>query len=293
MGAQALIDYFRNKLKKGNNASVLWNNTLCCIAAQQMLIYHKKNGAGSYNHTYYQSLDNIGYPTNMRNIAVSNWSLNGTPNGVAYQIALEMVIASHILGYTMDIRVRNMVNQGSGQVFSATHWITFIPIHITWTFQNDENRGSLDVAPGCKYYTFDKVVSSFSDTLIALRIINIPINQHSHCFMPITSVLDINEPMLYATDVSNRDLVAEGKVPFDSYWGPLNKNMEHITFDYDLVDYLLNEIETYIQGPREVRQCTHPSAGCKRHSDVAEQSKHPCGNRQRPLHSLHNSLGRE
>ena len=92
-----------------------------------------------------------------------------------------------------------------------------------------------------------------------LGIVNVPYNQHFHCFMPITSVLDINEPIPYATDVSNRDLVAEGKIPFDSYWGPLNKNMEHISFDYDLVDYLLNEIETYIQGPRDIQLCTRPT----------------------------------
>ena len=33
--------------------------------------------------------------------------------------------------------------------------------------------------------------------------------------------------------------------------------MDHITFDYNLVDYLINEIETYIQGPREVQECSH------------------------------------
>ena len=261
MGAQAMVDYFRNKEENDtSDISLLWNNTLCSIAAQQMLIHHKKYGASAYNHMYYQQIANLGYPNNIRKLAVSNGSLNNTPNGVPYQIAFEIVIATHILGYTMDVRIRNMVSVGSGQVFSATHWIGIVPIHVTWSFINDGGRGSLDVAPGCQYNTFDRVESTITNRFIKLinwYIVNFAINQHTHCFMPITSVLDINEPIPYATDVSNRDLIAEGKIPFDSYWGPLNKNMEHITFDYDLVEYLLNEIETYIQGPREVQECSH------------------------------------
>lgn len=52
IGMQALVDYFR--LEKGSGLfAQLWNNTLCCKAAQQMLIYHKKTGASSYFNTYY------------------------------------------------------------------------------------------------------------------------------------------------------------------------------------------------------------------------------------------------
>ena len=261
MGAQAMVDYFRIKIVNyENDASILWNNTLCCVAAQQMLIHHKKTGAATYFNTYYNQINNMGYPLSLRKIGISNGSLNNTPNGQAHQIAMELVVATHLLlPYTLDVRVRNMVNQGSGEVFSATHWIGFIPIHITWTYPNNNNRGSIDVAPGCQYNTFDKVTNTLSDMLKLLKIFNIPTNQHSHCFMPVTSVLDYSDVVPYATNFSNLDLVAAGKIPFDSYWGPLGKNMEHISFDDNLVNYLINEVETYIQGPREVQLCSRPT----------------------------------
>ncbi len=77
--------------------------------------------------------------------------------------------------------------------------------------------------------------------------------------MPITSTLDISGNLNYGTDVSNIDLVAEGLTPFDSYAGVMDSNMYHVTFDQHLVDYMLNEVETYIQGPREVQLCTRPT----------------------------------
>ena len=77
--------------------------------------------------------------------------------------------------------------------------------------------------------------------------------------MPITSTLDISGNMNYCTDISSRDLVAEGLTPFDSYAGAMDSNMYHVTFNQQLVDYLLNEIETYISGQREIQLCTRPS----------------------------------
>lgn len=84
-------------------------------------------------------------------------------------------------------------------------------------------------------------------------------NQTSHCFMPITSTLDISGNMNYCTDISTRDLVAEGLTPFDSYTGVIDSNMEHVTFNQNIFNYLINEIETYIQGNREVTMCTSPT----------------------------------
>ena len=254
MGVQAFVDYFR-KYPLLFPLKNLWNNLLCSKAAQQMLVYHKKAGAGAIFNTYCQQITNVKYPNSARKISISNGSLNGTNNGSASQEALSF---RAYFPYHIDIFARNMAHQGPCKVFELNRYIVFVKIPISWTFTNNDNKGSIDVAPGCKYYTFDIIM----DKLLLLRILGFvfpDFNQHSHCFMPITSVLDINEPIPYATDVSNHDLVAEGKVPFDSYWGPLNKNMEHISFDYDLVDYLLNEIETYIQGPREIQLCTRPT----------------------------------
>ncbi len=259
MGAQAMVDYFRKYPIPP--VIKLWNKTLCSVAAKQMLIYHKMSEAGSLYNAYYQQIAGLNYPSALRKVAVSNGSLNNLPNGYAEQNVLDIAIRTRlfVIPYLLNISIHNMTSQGPGVVFNLNRHIgLFIKIPITWTFNNNGNKGCIDAAPGCTYPTFDMLTDKIS-WMQYLGIISININQHSHCFMPITSVLDIKEPIPYATDVSNRDLVAEGKIPFDSYWGPLNKNMEHITFDNDLVDYLLNEIETYIQGPRDIHLCTHPT----------------------------------
>lgn len=255
LGVQALVDYFR--IENGSSVFAnLWNNLLCCNAAQQMLSIHKKNGANAINHIYYQQMQNLRYPSFLRKIAIANGSLNNTSNGVADQLSFEAIINFQLLGYSMDVCIRNMADQGLGRVFKATHWIGgVIPIHITWTYTNNGNRGSVDVAPGCKYFTFDIIAEKIPKWIQILGLVNLPINNHSHCFMPTTSVLDFSDPISYATDISNIDLVSEGKIPFDSYWGPMGKNMEHISFDTSLEKYLINEIETYITGPREIRLC--------------------------------------
>lgn len=251
MGAQALLDYFSSE--NGNSAAAkIWRNLLCSKAAQQMLIHHKKTGAGNLYRGYYNGVrilnpSSKGHPDNLRKIAISNGSLNNTPNGVAHQIAFEAVFPAIL--YTLDIRVRHAVNVGRGEVFSATHWALFFPFHITWTFTNNTGKCSPDVAPGANYNTFDQLANAFKG------IAPVKINKHTHNFMPVPSVLDINENMNYCTAISNRDLVAEGKTPFASYWGPLGKNMEHISFDQHLVNWVLNEIETYTVGTREIAIC--------------------------------------
>jgi len=75
--------------------------------------------------------------------------------------------------------------------------------------------------------------------------------------MPVTSVLDISGDMNYCTDFSGMDLVAQGKTPFQSYCSPGNDtNMEHVTYDAKIANYVRNEIETYIEpGDREVSLC--------------------------------------
>ena len=248
IGVQKMVENYRIILRN------LWEKTLCCKAAKQMLIYHKKDGADEYFNTYYQQMAEMGYSNSSRKIAISNGSLNNISNGIA---SYEALILDAIFPYFIDVNIRNMSHQGSCNVYEIIRRICFIPIRSSWSFSNNGNKGSLDVAPGCKYYTFD-ILTNKMLAFQVLGLLQVVFNQHTHCFMPTTSVLDINAPIPYATDVSNIDLVAEGIIPFDSYWGPLNKNMEHITFDYDLVDYLLNEIETYIVGQREIQLCTRP-----------------------------------
>jgi len=85
VGAQALIDYFASDVGDGE-ISKTWNNVICSVAAKQMLIHHKANGAKTYFQKWEESRKNSypatnGYPINLRKIAVANGSLNTRPMG--------------------------------------------------------------------------------------------------------------------------------------------------------------------------------------------------------------------
>ena len=259
MGAQALIEHFA-KEEGDDDASLIWRNKLCCNAAMQMLIHHRKDTLQQLYNAYYSQIRNLntqtnGYPSNTRNIAIANGSLNNIPSGVPYQISYESLITAGV--YSYDIRTRNVVNSGTGTVFDYTHWILFVPIHKEVPFSNNFGKGSPDVAPGCLYDTYNQI-----NAAVKKKSGNFSITVHNnqyHCFMPITSTLDISNNMNYNTDISSRNLVDEGLTPFDSYAGVMDSNMYHVTFNQHLVDYMLNEIETYIQGPREVQLCSRPT----------------------------------
>ena len=257
MGAQAFIQQFGEKGGAFGfnipNVKEVWEKTICCIAAKQMLIHHKASGAGTYYRQWTANRKNAysvtnGYPLNLRKISVANGSLNNTLNGVPHQIAFEVVYPLVIA--TLDIRIRHAVNLGEGEVFGSTYWmLNIIPFHIIWTFNNDTGKCSPDAAPGGSYNTFDQIAAKVDKNLIVT-------NKSTHCFMPFTSVLDISGNMDYCTDISNRDLVDEGLTPFDSYAGSTDNNMYHVTFNGDLVDYLTDEIETYIKpGKRTISLC--------------------------------------
>ena len=249
IGAQAFLCHFQT-------FSNAWKNTLNCPAAQQMLIYHKANVKNMYN-TYYSNLRSMGYPQSLRKIAVSNGSLNNISNGNANQLAVKVVypwvIANieskiwlspsygdkHIVFQTWDVVIPAIINP---------NWAIPIILYCTWTVTAPNNYCSIDAAPGCYYNTFEQVKDKTKGSITNIYLKN-------HCFMPTTSVLDITGNYDYCTDFSNRDLVTEGKVPFNSYWGPIDKNMQHITFDKDLANYLINEIETYITGKKTINFC--------------------------------------
>ena len=259
MGAQALIEHFADE-DDDDDVSNIWKNKLCCHAALQMLIHHRKDTLQQIYNEYYSHLHNLntqtnGYPSNTRNIAIANGSLNNIPSGIPYQISYEGLITVPGV-YSYDIRTRNVVNSGTGTVFDYTHWILFVPIHKEVAFTNNFGKGSPDVAPGCLYDTYNQINSAVKKKSCNLSI-TVHNNQY-HCFMPITSTLDISGNLNYCTDVSNINLATEGMTPFDSYAGVMDSNMYHVTFNQHLVDYMLNEIETYVQGPREVQLCQTP-----------------------------------
>lgn len=250
LGAQAAIYYFRG-LKA---AKETWEKTLNCPAAQQMLIHHFNGDASTVYHTYYNNLSSLGYPTLSRNIAISDGGLNNVSDLSESMLALRFTLPWVLYNLIGEIRLYPDPNTTT-QVFKVWHVVLGIPFYNTWTITGNNNC-SIDAAPGGTYKTFDIFKKKIKEKIDASTF---PINIHNHCFMPIPSTIDISSNMNYCTDISSRDLVAEGLTPFDSYAGIMDSNMYHVTFNQHLVDYMLNEIETYIVGLREIQLCTRPN----------------------------------
>ena len=238
LGAQALMYKFGSDFGI-NEAKEKWDNLLCCKAAKQMLMHHKLNDGNpnGLHTTYYNKLKTLGYPQNMRKVAIANGSMSNSPNGTAEKMAFSAMIG---IPPVVSIFAQLFYAPNAGntkEVCKIQYVVLGIPIPTTWSWTNNTGKCSLDAAPGGYYDTFDKLKDSFWDVYT---------NEKNHCFMPIPSVLDISGNMNYCTNFSNTDYVATGKTPFQSYWGSTNTNMDHIEFTSSLVTWVFNEIETYI-----------------------------------------------
>jgi hypothetical protein len=255
-GGQAFLHYF-GKWSEGEDAKQKFNEILNTPAAKQMLQLHISDPNRLLHTSYYQDIDNLGYPNQLRKIAISNGSLNATPTGYDHQLALTI----HSSVCIADIRNITAGNDNQNDDHVLYSWFGG---GIVTTYRKRFGTGcGNDAAPGGTYNTYEQIYESTMESLISeIKPANIythSLNLSSHCFMPTYSTLGYwNGWQNSCQDLwqnGNRDLVAEGNTPFASYWGPINKNMKHVSFDSDLVAFLLNEIETYIQGPRAIQTC--------------------------------------
>ncbi len=259
IGVQQFANYFESISSEAGEALDQLNSP----AARQMLIHHYKsnsqNPIGDPNHNPYwiNSLEAIGFPQQSRNVAISNGSLNGTNTGTPSARAVTLDIKS--FGITVGWGYINTTgNYGSNQLIFKG----ILPLSTSTTSKyaySMPNSYSLDNSPGGTRPTFKDMRSSGDWYYIPHW--SIPIESHS--FIPTKSSLaftGINPDL--KENISSRNLVAMGEVPFDSYWGPLNKNMAHISFDSDLMPWILNEINGISMPPTIDYQISGPSIVC-------------------------------
>ena len=274
MGAQAWAYYFRGMYKIGE----LWKDKLMCTAASQMLILHKSSDAHQKFNKYY-NLNNhtIGYPEkmyypdNLRRVAVSNGSLHGTKCGNGGDRAFRYNPNLGIEQIASSVYLYPEAGQ-TVKVFDVWHLMPFPPFIIRnhWTETNNTTKCSIDGAPGGLYDTFFQIKDGYAQFGIGVIVL---LDKEKHCFMPITSVLDISGNMNYCTNISNQNLVDDGVTPFQSYCGPGSAtNMDHVTFNDHIAKWLFNEIETYTTGPRTISICEDASVPYTVHLPAGESS---------------------
>jgi hypothetical protein len=95
IGDQSFIDFFASKIDS-KSAVAARDNKLSSNAAKQMLLHHYlagttlPSGAPNFRNSWQTELDNLGYPQNLRKIALINGAINGTTQGSACENVIKL-----------------------------------------------------------------------------------------------------------------------------------------------------------------------------------------------------------
>ena len=253
-------------------------------ASREMLVYHYLDennntvsaGAPNFRNRFKNELSVIGYPQNLRKVALVNGSatgeLNNSPNGEFINTDVLAIGYGLLEGqeYLFPSYIRFTRNSGIQNVFELDYPYNFNAYYnkedIFKRVVNNSQLGSYDNAPGCKFTLSQKTIDDLEETKsfneeywLAGFHVNIYPNVvvDNFTFMPTKSTLDfqgtsrlLSEPVCY-------NLVLSGETPFDSYYAP-EHNEEHVELNTDNVTWLLNELDSTDPTDPPV-YCTQPN----------------------------------
>ena len=262
IGIQYLFNYMVNGDPEITEAEPLVNGLLNSAASKQMLIDHYLGhvdgtgvdqdnithtpiGAPNFRTEFQNELDAMGFPQNVRNVAITNGSGNGQMTGSP---GLELInhtfdtgsvpfppfgnISTRALisvNFTPAANQNIEVTSFTGQGFAFNSWVDVFTFDAT--AESTSGSDGLDSAPGGQFdlYSFDDdtnpLISEFVDNL----------NSQYFNFIPTLSGLAINnEPNWYAIPDTNDS-------PFANTYIPSN-NEPHVTLTEGNVAFALDEI---------------------------------------------------
>ena len=234
-----------------------------------------------YNRLFNNGLPNsLGYPQNLRKIAVVNGSLTNSDEftNPFVQGGVDITQNPYTDDYPYD-EEQTLKIKGFEDLFqthlatlesyamppnNGAHKIAYLKIKkpIGWSIRdryisNYNSRGNLDNLPGGWYPTQWELAKSTVDTSPCKTILGIElcINEwdihkltHVSSFIPTVSALGFHNPDFNWRANLNRNLVCTNEIPFDSYFGP-KKNEQHTSFTHESVQWLKSEILGLEQPP--------------------------------------------
>lgn len=220
---QMLIDHFEGHLQEGNATE--FNNNL------QLPI-----GAPNFRDAFQTELNNMGLPTTVRNVTISNGSNNGAMTGTPgmwvlndYTVnATATQRARFDLRFTPPAGVSNQLVSRFRAQQQIIVWITLFSSQANAA--SPGNSSGLDSAPGG---TFEIADFGGGDPTLDDFIDNLAIDKF--CFIPTLSSLAISNPNWYA------NVSGAGTSPFVNSFIP-SANEPHVTLTSDNVAFALSEI---------------------------------------------------
>jgi len=225
-------------------------------AAKQMLLRHYLDesnntideGAPNYRNRFKNELTGIDYPQNLRKVAM----VNGTAIGENINTIGSMMADLHMQKNGFDVLHGYLYHSGymgNNRVLS----LDYTTIAEAWGYDDVEkfsysSNGSLDNAPGC----YIPLIGDFSlnrelEKDGATGLMTQSVDQFT--FMSTKSTLDFQgSSQILHTPFCDRDLVATGETPFDSYYAP-TYNQEHVELNQTNVDWFLAELDENPEPP--------------------------------------------
>jgi pimeloyl-ACP methyl ester carboxylesterase len=257
IGFQHLFNYMANGPLGDVTLQEIVNSVISSPAAKQMLLDHftghlqtgsatefdnaiqLPTGAPNFRTAFQNEINAMGFPTETRNVAISNGSGNGTMIGTPGMFVLNdyIVNASDTQRARFDIRFTPPAGV-SNQLVSRFRAQQFIFIWIT-ALTSQANAASpasssgFDSAPGGMFNVADFTEAASGNPTVDDFLANLAIDRF--CFIPTLSSLAISNPNWYAT-VNDASIT-----PFAATFVP-TENEDHVTLSAGNVEFALEEI---------------------------------------------------
>lgn len=257
IGFQHLFNYMANGPLGDVTLQEIVNSVLSSPAAKQMLLDHYTGhlqtgsatefdnatqlptGAPNFRTAFQNELNTMGFPTETRNVAISNGSGNGTMTGTPGMFVLNdyIVNATDTQRARFDVRFTPPAGV-SNQLVSRFRAQQFIFIWLT-VLTSQANAASpatssgFDSAPGGLFNMADFVEAGSGNPTIDDFLANLAIDRF--CFIPTLSSLAITNPNWYA-NVTDTSIT-----PFAATFVP-TENEDHVTLSAGNVEFALEEI---------------------------------------------------
>ncbi|MGV6828700.1 MAG: T9SS type A sorting domain-containing protein [Flavobacteriales bacterium] len=254
---QYLINYFA-KSQDNPDAQAAIDASLNSPASKEMLIDHYLGhlaagsdfeqdpnlllpiGAPNFRDAFQAELDALGFPQNVRNVAMVNGSNQGLTTGTP---GMQVVNTTLDLGSGITADIIMHFTPEAGQTNTVTDFTAYFAGFPINSYSADAESPSvssgLDSSPG----GFSDLADSLGniDNPIIIEFLN-DLEQGEYCFIPVISALAIdNEDDWYAIP----DIGGIHNSPFVNTYIP-NENEPHLTLTPQNVEFALDEIRTIL-----------------------------------------------
>ncbi|WP_234110843.1 T9SS type A sorting domain-containing protein [Chryseobacterium sp. R2A-55] len=257
LGFQHLFNYMGFGPVGDTTMQGVVNGMLKSPAARQMLLDHFEGhlkvgsitdfdpaillpvGAPNYRTSFQNELNAMGFPQNIRNIAISNGAGNGTMTGTPGMVVMDHTFNSsstqRAIIKTNFTPAKNATAQISS--FQGQQWIIvwFSVYTSTASAKSPATSDGLDSAPGGRFDMSNLADTSTGNLMLTEFMNNLKIMHFD--FIPAVSSLAVsnNQGNYYAT------INSSSTTPFAAYHVP-STNQNHVTLDDQNVPFVLNEI---------------------------------------------------